>query len=127
MESNQCMLEMVYAPVYGKIVYASGVMPWAVKEKTESGQLLSEDEAVSAAMNINNISDKNDIEVMDVKLVYSQSFDNQKDSNDTLVLCWKVDYKRLNSAEYSGDRAYCTELLDAVSGEECVTFPGLGD
>ena len=118
---------MVYAPVYGKIVYAQGTMPWVVKEITELGPLISKDEAVSVTMNLNNISDKNDIEVMDVELAYSQSFDKREGSNDTLVLCWRVNYKRLNSAEYSGDRAYSTELLDAVTGEECETFPGLGD
>lgn len=126
MEASQCMLGMVYAPVYGKVVSASGMIPWTVKEKTRSGQLISGQEAVSVTMDLNNIPDGKDIEVLDVGLAYSQSFGNREGNNDTLTLCWRVDYKRLHSAEYSGDRAYGTELVDAVSGEECQQFPGLG-
>ena len=126
LDSHYCSLEMVYAPAYGKIVYAFGEIPWVVKEKTSADSLISKEDAIAETMLINNITDKNNITVDNVFLVYSMDITHlRKDMG--LDLCWRVDFKIENSAQYIDEESYKTILINAVTGEECTMWPGLGD
>lgn len=126
MDSKFCYLEMVYVPKYKTVMYAYGQMPWVVKETSPSDSLISKEDAIAETMLINHITDEKDITVDKVLLVYSQDILQLREKNE-LDLCWRVDFKIENNARYSGTDAYKSILINAVTGEECVMWPGLSD
>ena len=125
-DSSYCCLQMVYVPVYGKIVYLFGEMPWTVKEKSIPDKLISKEDAIAEAMLLSNTANKDNIKIEDVTMVYSQNIVHLRENNG-LDLCWRVDFKVENSAMYQDAMAYQSVLVNAVTGEECVMWPGLND
>ena len=122
LDSYICSLTMVYVPIYGKVVYVTGDIPWTVTETTPVDSLISKEDAITETMLINNITNKDNITVDNVSLVYSTELSHIQEDNE-LDLCWKVDYKIENSVQYSGTDAYKTTLINAVTGEECRMWP----
>lgn len=126
LDSVYCSLEMVYVPKYETIVYAFGQMPWVIKETMPSDSLISKEDAIAKTMLLNHIRDEKNMIVDNVVLVYSQNIVDLREEN-TLNLCWRVDYKMENLRQYSGTDAYKSTLINAVTGERCVMWPGLSD
>lgn len=126
LDSNYCILEMVYVPKYGAVVYALGQIPWTVKETYPSGPLISKEDAVAETMLLNHITEEDGITVDNVFLVYSQDILQLREKKE-LDLCWRVDFKIENSNRYPGADAYQSILINAVTGEKCVMWPGLDD
>lgn len=126
MVSAYCHLEMIYVPSYHSIVYVMGEVPWKVSKTTEKGGVITQEEAISYAKSILGIRSDSDVEVAKAELVYSQDY-NQLRTDWTLNLCYEVDLKILNSAQYKDDLAYKSVLVNAYTGEECVMWPGLAD
>jgi hypothetical protein len=126
MVSTCCELEIVYLPENDRIVYATGEIPWTVVSVSEKDGMLTDEDVIAKAKTIKGIRKEEDVEILSCEKVYSQNIEVlQKDS--TLNLCYKVDMKILNSATYQGDKAYCSVLLDAFTGEQCWMWPGLAD
>ena len=77
-------------------------------------------------MLLSNTANKDNIKIEDVTMVYSQNIVHLRENNG-LDLCWRVDFKVENSAMYQDAMAYQSVLVNAVTGEECVMWPGLND
>lgn len=120
MDSRYQILQFIYVPKYKKIVYAQGTIPWKT-EQPEEVELIAASEAVSKVILKNGVSKKEDIVVQEPKLVYSLNI-TQLNKEKAVCLCWRVDYELKNSAAYTGDRAFQTMLVDAVTGDECQMF-----
>ncbi len=124
-ESSYGALEMVYAPAYGKIVYLMGEMPWTVNEKKKADKIITKEEAEKEAVTLTKAK-KDNVKVENITMVYSQNILHLREDN-SLDLCYRVDLKIENSAMYTGPKAYQSILINAVTGEECVMWPGLSD
>lgn len=126
MDSEYCFLEMIYVPGYEKIVFAKGEIPWKVKEILKTEELISKERAIAEALLVNHIQKQEEVEIADAELVYSSNIEDLE-KEKKLTLCWRVNIKRKDNAQYSEADAYTTTLVNAVTGEECVMWPGLND
>lgn len=126
LDSNYCQIEMVYVPKYERVVYVMAEIPWIVTKKSAVGSLISKEDAVAQAMLVNHITNEKNFKADSVTLVYSQNIVHLQEDSE-LDLCWRVNFKIENSAQYSGAEAYKTTLINAVTGEECGMWPGLND
>ncbi len=124
-ESSYGALEMIYAPAYEKIVYLFGEMPWIVNEKKKADKIITKEEAEKEAVTVTKAK-KDNVKIENVTMVYSQNILHLRENN-SLDLCYRVDLKIENSAMYTGPKAYQSILINAVTGEECVMWPGLSD
>ncbi|MFG6392852.1 MAG: hypothetical protein K1W24_01480 [Lachnospiraceae bacterium] len=124
-ESSYGALEMIYAPAYEKIVYLFGEMPWIVNEKKKADKIITKEEAEKEAVTVTKAK-KDNVKIENVTMVYSQNILHLRENN-SLDLCYRVDLKIENSAMYTGPKAYQSVLINAVTGEECVMWPGLSD
>ena len=112
-------LFLVYVPSYKKVMYAAGGYPSLVKEQTGEKASLTEKEAVEEFLVYLNDDSEDDIEILNVEMVYSyrRSSGGKGLEQRFADPCWRIDYRlgetfgSLRRAEDPG-----TVIIDAIDG-----------
>ena len=114
-------LYVIYAPKYGRIVYASWSLPYLGGETVEQEPAISEEVAVKTAGMEYGVKSEDEMVLDGTRLILVQTYrDTMKPGSDgVLIPAWQVDLHLLNSVEYSGSNAYRTALVDARTGKIC--------
>ena len=119
LESILDSLILLYAPRYGRIMYARGSICPRQIGYTETEAFVSEQEALEEALLSIGAESLDDIELLDSRRVYSYRMKVRGASNTWVVdPCWRFDYSLKEADEISlflGDRG--SVLIDAVDGQ----------
>jgi hypothetical protein len=119
-EANTYDLQIIYSPKYKRIVYASWKIPFADGTVAKKEKLISEDTAKQTVITSMGVQDEKNIVFDDIQRVNTiTNADTMSSEEHLLVPVWRVDYHLLNYAEYSGNDAYKTALVNAVTGKIC--------
>lgn len=113
-------LKIIYSPKYNRIVYAEWDIPYKDGTVVKKEGIVSQDIAKQTVMTSLGIKDKKNIVFDNIQLVNTATIsDTMLSGEHVLVPVWRVDYHLLNSVEYTGNAAYKTTLVDAVTGKMC--------
>lgn len=119
-ESGTHSLEIIYSPKYKRIVYASWQYPFQDGTVEKEEEIVSEDTAKQTVALAVGIKDEKNIVYDNIQLANAVTINDTRLSEEHLLVpVWRVDYHLLNSAEYKGNDAYKTALVNAVTGKMC--------
>lgn len=117
MYSRNQALKMIYVPYYQQIIYVEGRKPYCEVGILRQEELISREQAVSAAMIARNMNENSNFKVRDISLVYTQGYEVTGDTRKTIAVpSWKIDY-----SSGAGEETQATIFINAVNGFECYT------
>ena len=112
LSSHLGLLELLYVPYYGRIMYAFGGSDLRIIDEEPAGSLVSKEAAVAEVMRYLGLEKADEIEILDISIVYSyrayeSELGKELDGSDSIYHadpCYRISYR------LAGDREDDTDM-----------------